>query len=134
MTPVTSQSPVQERPPVEPAPPPSALPTPQWAWNPPPNALPPYPMTASIGTACAPPPAPMSNLVPTAAQRMGLAITSLALFIPLLAILLNFAAPSAGLVPVALGVAVGLIGVSLLGMVVVGVNVVFNWDVLRPKR
>jgi hypothetical protein len=91
-------------------------------------------MTAPLGQAYAPPLAQISSIVPTAAQRMGLAITSLALFIPLVAILLDFVAPVAGLVPVGLGVAAGLIGVLLLGLVVVGVNVVFNWDVLRPKR
>jgi hypothetical protein len=61
-----------------------------------------------------------------------LAITSLALFIPLLALLLNVATPA--VMPVGLSILVGLIGMLLLGVVVVGVNVVFNWDLLRPRR
>jgi hypothetical protein len=53
-------------------------------------------------------------------------------FIPLLALLLSFATPTA--MPVGLSILIGLMGTLLLGLAVVGVNVVFNWDLLRPRR
>lgn len=127
---MTPQAPIQERPiveqPIPPITPPYTPPAnpwqaaPQGAWQP-----------APVYT---PRPAPMPTLVPTAAQRLALAIVSLALMIPLVAITINFASPMSGVVPVWVGVTAGLIGLLLLGLVVLGVNIVFNWDLLRSKR
>jgi hypothetical protein len=77
---------------------------------------------------------PTLNIVPTAGQRLGLAITSLALLIPLVALAINFPLQLGTAVAAGLAIATGLIGVLLLCLAVVAVNVVFNWDMLRPQR
>jgi hypothetical protein len=126
---MTPQTPVQERQPVEPAATPAGQPSappyappygPPQQWQPVYRAMP------------APVPASMPSTTPTAGQRLALAIVSLALLIPLVAIVLSFASPV--VMPIWLAVAAGLIGVLLLGLVVVGVNIIFNWDLLRPRH
>jgi hypothetical protein len=120
---MTPQAPIQERPIVEqPITPPYTPP-----YTPSPSPWQPAPVYM-------PRPAPMPTTVPTAPQRLALAIVSLALMIPLVAITINFASPTSGVVPVWIGVIAGLIGLLLLGLVVLGVNIVFNWDLLRSKR
>ncbi len=120
---MTPQAPAPERPQVEP----SATPTPPP--YPPPYSPPPW--QPAYRPAPAPAPSPVESATPSAGQRLALAIVSLALLIPLVAIALNFAGDFA---PVWLSVLTGLISVALLSLVVVGVNMIFNWDVLLPRR
>jgi len=82
-------------------------------------------------------PAPTSQayfLQPTGGQRLGLAIASLALLIPLLAIAIGVMTSLMPYVAAGVAITVGLIAVTLVCLVVIAVNVLFNWDVLRPKR
>ena len=82
-------------------------------------------------------PAPNSQayfLQPTGGQRLGLAIASLALLIPLLAIAIGVITNLMPYVVAGVAITVGLIAVTLVCLVVIAVNVLFNWDVLRPKR
>lgn len=83
-----------------------------------------------------PPPVPMpaTALVPTAAQRLGLAIASLALFIPLLAIAISIAQPLATVIPGWLSLLAALMSVTIVSLTVVAVNVIFNLDALRRRR
>lgn len=71
---------------------------------------------------------------PTGAQRVGVAIASVALLIPLLAIAIG---TMTSLIPyVSAGVAItgGLIGVALVCAAVVAVNIAFNFDLLRQRK
>lgn len=71
---------------------------------------------------------------PTGAQRVGVAIASVALLIPLLAIAIG---TMTSLIPyVAAGVAItgGLIAVALVCAAVVAVNIAFNFDLFRQRR
>lgn len=129
---MTPESPTQERPQVQPPVQPgsqSYMPSPvPWQSVPAGGWAAPY----------MPPPAPLPVpgivQVPTPPQRLALAIASLALFIPLLAIAANIAQPLDGLIPPWLGIVAALIGILMVSLTVVAVNVVFNWDALRRKR
>lgn len=82
-------------------------------------------------------PAPMTQaayLTPTGGQRMGLAIASLALLIPLLAIASGVMTGLLDRVASGVAITIGLIAITLVCLVVVAVNVLFNWDILSRKR
>jgi hypothetical protein len=63
-----------------------------------------------------------------------LAITSLVLLIPLVAIALNFPVSLGVAVPIWVSIITGLVGALIMCLLVFVVNLVFNWDVLRPRR
>ncbi len=81
-----------------------------------------------------PAPQPASQTVPSAAMRLGLAIASIALFIPLLALGIGAMTSLAELVAPGVAVVVGLIIVALIALTIVAVNLMFNFDMLRPRR
>lgn len=117
--PVTEQQPVQQ--PIQQAvPQPARQPLPQpYAWQP----LPPM---AGYGTVA--PPAQAVSAHPTSGQRMGLAIASLALLIPLIAIALGVMTSLMQYVAAGAAIAVGLFAFTLVCLTVIAVNVLFNWD------
>ncbi len=83
------------------------------------------------------PMAPVSQasfLTPTGGQRLGLAIASLALLIPLFAIAINLMTDLMPYVAAGFAIAVGLIASALVCATVVVVNLLFNWDVISRKR
>ncbi len=71
---------------------------------------------------------------PTSGQRLGLAIASLALLIPLLAIAVGVITNLMPYVAAGVAITVGLIAVALVCLLVVAVNILFSWDILRQKR
>ena len=82
-------------------------------------------------------PAPATQaayLAPTGGQRLGLAIASLALLIPLLAIASGVMTSLMPYVVAGVAITIGLIAITLVCLVVVAVNVLFNWDILSHKR
>lgn len=82
----------------------------------------------------APTPSQASYLTPTGGQRMGLAIASLALLIPLFAIASGLATNLMRYVPSGVAIAMGLIASALVCATVVVINLLFNWDMLNHKR
>jgi Kef-type K+ transport system membrane component KefB len=67
-------------------------------------------------------------------MRLVLAIVSITLFIPLLAIGVGSMTALASLVTPSVAVTVGLIIVALVVVTVVSVNLLFNYDLLRSRR
>lgn len=72
--------------------------------------------------------------MPTGGQRLGLAIASLALLIPLFALASNVAVSLMPYVPSGVAVTLGLIATALICVTVVAVNLLFNWDIIGRKR
>lgn len=144
-----AQAPSQQLPEVEPQPAPS-MPAPAPAPAPvtydraapvppaPATSFPPYAPPVGYGM-----PAPGSwqpNYLPrsesaaSSGQRLSLAIASLALMIPLIAIVVNFPVSLGTMISAGLAISTGLIGVALIALAVVGVNIAFNFDLLRRRR
>lgn len=73
-------------------------------------------------------------LTPTSGQRLGLAVASLALLIPLLAIAIGVMTNLMPYVTAGVAITIGMFAVTLVCLVVVAVNILFNWDTLRPRR
>jgi hypothetical protein len=67
-------------------------------------------------------------------MRLGLAIASVALFIPLLALGIGTMTALANLVAPGVAVTVGLLIVALIVLMIVAVNLLFNYDLLKPRR
>ena len=80
------------------------------------------------------PPTQAAYLTPTGGQRMGLAIASLALLIPLLAIASGVMTSLLAHVASSVAITIGLIAITLVCLVVVAINVLFNWDILSRRR
>lgn len=132
MNPVTPNAPVMERSSANPS-------------SVPPMEHPPL-MTPPVWQTPAPPPygwqAPYPpswqqaapHYEPSAGQRLALAIVSLALMIPLSAIAIGIATPLAEATTGWAGILVGMLAFLLVCAAVVGVNVVFNFDLLRSVR
>ena len=92
-----------------------------------------YPPSYAPGYA----PSPVSQvafLTPTGGQRLGLAIASLALMIPLFAIATNLMTVLMPFVAGGVAITIGLIAAALVCLTVLGVNLFFNWDVIGHKR
>lgn len=126
---MSPQTPVLERPPIAESQPALNRPpvTPQAPW--------PAPAPAPYGWQYVPGyPAPRSLDVVTSGQRLGLAIVTLIVMVPLVSVVLGVVVNSNDLVPGGWAVAAGLIGVALVSTAAVAINVVFNFDVLRPRR
>ncbi len=126
---MSPQTPVLERPPVATSQPamnrqPAA---PQTAW-------PAYPVAPYDWRSVPGYPASRSPDVPTAGQRLGLAIVTLVLMIPLVSIALGSVLTSDNLVPGGWALVAGLVCVALVSAAAVAINVVFNFDILRPRR
>lgn len=130
---MTPQAPTNDRPPIEQTPqgapqqqrpimppptPPVWQPVPPDGWYPPPVM----------------PPQQQRYFTPTPAQRLGLAVASLALLIPLFAIAVGIISPLVREITAGLAVTVGLILAAFVCLTVVGVNVIFNYDLLRRQR
>ncbi len=79
-------------------------------------------------------PQPVPQSIPSPAMRLGLAIASIALFIPLLALGIGAMTALADLVAPGVAVTVGLIIVALVALTIVAVNLMFNVDIQRPRR
>lgn len=80
-------------------------------------------------------PQPVPQSVPSPAMRLGLAIASIALFIPLLALGIGSMTVLAELVAPGVAVTVGLIIVALVALTIVAVNLMFNTSgSQRPRR
>jgi hypothetical protein len=79
-------------------------------------------------------PQPARAMTPSPAMRLGLAIVSLVLFIPLLAIGVGSITALAGVVAPWVALTVGLIIVALVILTIVGINLLFNYDVLRSRH
>lgn len=125
---MTPQAPILERPPVEQtAPPVSSQSAPQ-----PPVYQPPIPPAGWYVPQVVP--AQQHYLIPSAGQRLGLAIASIAMLIPLSAIALGTIATLLPNVAAGVSVATGLIALALVCFAVVAVNIAFNFDLIRPKR
>ena len=112
--PIPPQQPVQQQP---------ILPQPMWR-----------PTAPPMGVYAPAPPAQAAYLAPTGGQRLGLAIASLALLIPLLAIASGVMTSLMPYVVAGVAITIGLIAITLVCLVVVAVNVLFNWDILSHKR
>ncbi|HEU0026819.1 MAG TPA: hypothetical protein VFQ25_06845 [Ktedonobacterales bacterium] len=78
-------------------------------------------------------PQPARSMIPSPAMRLGLAIVSLVLFIPLLAIGIGSVSTLAGVVAPWVALTVGLIIVALVILTIVAINLLFNYDVLRSR-
>ena len=126
---MSPQTPVLERPPVAASQPAMNRPpvAPQAAWPTPPPA--PYDWQPVPGY-----PTPRPPEVPTSGQRLGLAIVTLLLMIPLVSIVLGTTLSSSIPVPGGWALAAALLGVTLVSAAAVAINVVFNFDILRPRR
>lgn len=98
-----------------------------------PNVWQPMPPIGGYGTV-APPISQAAYLQPTGGQRMGLAIASLALMIPLIAIALGITTSLMQYVASGVAVAVGLFAFTLVCLTVIAVNALFNWDAMRRRR
>ncbi len=99
------------------------LPQPPYAWQPAPPQMRGY---APVPQA--------AYMTPSSGQRMGLAIASLALLIPLFAIsigVINTLLPN---VTAGVAITVGLIAMAFVCLVVVALNLLFNWDLLSRRR
>lgn len=82
-----------------------------------------------------PMPAPrIEQTTPTGSQRLGLAIASLALLIPLLAIAIGTMTNLIPFVSAGVAITIGLIAAAMVCLVVVAVNVLYNLDQFRTKR
>lgn len=79
-------------------------------------------------------PQPARPTVPSPAMRLGLAIVSLVLFIPLLAIGIGSVSILANVVAPWVALTVGLIIAALVVLTIVAINLVFNYDLLKPGR
>ena len=79
-------------------------------------------------------PQPARATTPSPAMRLGLAIVSLVLFIPLLAIGVGSISTLAGVVAPWVALTVGLIIVALVILTIVGINLLFSYDVLRSRH
>ncbi len=79
-------------------------------------------------------PKPAAQMMPSPGMRLGLAIASVALYIPLLALGIGAITTLAGLVEAGVAVTVGLIIVAISALMVVAVNLLFNADILFPRR
>lgn len=126
---MSPQAPVFERPPIA-----EAQPEPN---RPPVTPLVPWPAPAPspYGWQNVPGyPAPRAPEVATSGQRLGLAIVTLIFMVPLVSVVLGTLLTSNVLVPGGWAVAAGLIGVALVSLAAVAINVVFNFDLLRPRR
>lgn len=71
---------------------------------------------------------------PTGGQRVGVAVASIALLIPLVAIALSTMTSLMPYVTAGVAVSAGLIAVALICLAVVVVNIAFNFDLIRPKQ
>lgn len=71
---------------------------------------------------------------PTGAQRVGVAIASVALLIPLLAIAIGTMTSLIQYVPAGIAITAGLIAAALVCMAVVAVNVAFNFDMFSQRK
>lgn len=98
-----------------------------------PNVWQPMPPMGGYGTV-APPISQAAYMQPTGGQRMGLAIASLALMIPLIAIALGIMSSLMPYVASGVAVTVGLFAFTLVCLTVVAVNALFNWDAMRRRR
>jgi hypothetical protein len=67
-------------------------------------------------------------------QRLGLAIASLALLIPLLAIAIGIITNLMPYAAAGVAITVGLVAAAFVCLTVIAVNVVFNFDLIRGKR
>ncbi len=65
---------------------------------------------------------------------MGLAIASLALMIPLIAIALGIMTSLMQYVASGVAITVGVFAFTLVCLTVFAVNLLFNWDALRRRR
>lgn len=126
---MTPQAPITDRPPIEQTPQqqqpiaPQPIP-PVWQSSPPAGWYSPQVM----------PPQQQRDFAPTPAQRLGMAIASLALLIPLLAIAVGVISTLENQITADVAVTAGLILAALVCFTVVAVNVVFNFDVIRRQR
>ena len=126
--PVTEQQPVQQpvqQPIQQAAPQPTPQPVPQ------PRVWQPMPPVAGYGTVA--PPAQAAYTQPSSGQRMGLAIASLALMIPLIAIALGIMSSLMPYVAAGAAVAIGLFAFTLVCLTVIAVNILFNWESMRRR-
>lgn len=128
---MTPQAPISDRPSIEQAPqaapqqPIAPQPTPPiWQPAPPAGWYPPQVM----------PPQQQHYFTPTPAQRLGLAVASLALLIPLFAIAVGVISTLVSEITTGVAVTAGLILAALVCFTVVAVNVVFNYDLIRRQR
>lgn len=96
-----------------------------------PRAWQPLPPMAGYGIVA--PPAQAGYMQPSSAQRMGLAIASLALMIPLIAIALGIMTSLMPYVAAGAAIAVGLFAFTLVCLTVIAVNVLFNWEGMRRR-
>lgn len=71
---------------------------------------------------------------PTGSQRVGVAIASIALLIPLLAIAIGTMTSLIQYVSAGIAITGGLIAVALVCLAVVAINVAFNFDMLRRTK
>ena len=92
------------------------------------------PAAPPMGVYAPAPPTQAAYLTPTGGQRMGLAIASLALLIPLLAIASGVMTSLLAHVASGVAITIGLIAITLVCLVVVAINVLFNWDILSRRR
>ena len=124
---MSPQTPVLERP----APMPPAE-TPQ---RPPVTMQPSWPAHLPYGWPSVPQyPRQRDYTIPTAGQRLGLAITTLILMIPFIAIALGVVGTASGVVAGGWALAGGLLATLVVCLAAVAINVVFNFDILRPRR
>ncbi|MDE3229185.1 MAG: hypothetical protein KGO05_04840 [Chloroflexota bacterium] len=96
-----------------------------------PRAWQPLPPMAGYGIVA--PSAQAGYMQPSSAQRMGLAIASLALMIPLIAIALGIMTSLMPYVAAGAAIAVGLFAFTLVCLTVIAVNVLFNWEGMRRR-
>lgn len=93
-----------------------------------------YPAGYAPYTQAQPRATPADFLTPTGGQRLGLAIASLALLIPLLAIALGVMTNLMTYVAAGVAITVGMIATALVCLAVIAVNVIFNWDALNRRQ
>lgn len=90
------------------------------------------PQSGWYGAPAVPRPAPSPFVSP--GMRLALAITSMALFIPLLAISLGVISSLATLTAPGVAITIGLVLVGLVAGTIVAINLVFNADQLGLRR
>ena len=121
------QPPLQQPLPQQPLPqqplPQQPLPQPPYAWQPAPPQMSGY---APVPQA--------AYMMPSSGQRMGLAIASLALLIPLFALAIGVINTLLPNVTAGVAITVGLIAMAFVCLVVVALNLLFNWDLLSRRR
>lgn len=72
--------------------------------------------------------------IPSGGQRVGVAVASVALLIPLVAIVVDTMTSLLAYVSAATAITAGLISVALVCLTVVAINIAFNFDMFRQPR